>query len=93
MKRFKIETTTLNNKFQFIRETEGNRVETVSTEASPVAIIRSGKGAQVKESRVRVADFVEVMGWKAVGNKLTDFTKSTEIEWLDTEGNKQTALF
>jgi topoisomerase-4 subunit A len=65
----------------------------VSTEAGPVAIIRSGKGAQLKESRVRVADFVEVMGWKAVGNKLTDFSKTTEIEWLDTEGNKQTALF
>jgi len=28
-----------------------------------------------------------------VGNKLTDFSKTTEIEWLDTEGNKQTALF
>ncbi len=93
VKRFKIETTTMNNKFFFIREAEGNRVEAVSTEAAPVAIIRSGKGAQLKESRVRVADFVEVMGWKAVGNKLTDFTKTTEIEWLDTEGNKQTALF
>ncbi len=25
------------------------------------------------------------MGWKAVGNKLADFTKSTEFEWTMKE--------
>jgi topoisomerase-4 subunit A len=41
-----------------------------------------------------VSDFVEVMGWKAIGNKLSDFTKTTEIEWVGTDGNtKQSKLF
>lgn len=94
VKRFKIETTTLNNKFYFIREAEGNQVEVVTTDANPIAVVRSGRGAQARESKVKVADFVEVMGWKAVGNKLTDFTKSTEILWMDGDGPaKQTALF
>jgi topoisomerase-4 subunit A len=94
VKRFKIETTTLNNKFYFIKETEGNYVEAISTAASPVAVIRSGRGTQARESKVKVGDFVEVMGWKALGNKLTDFTKSTEIKWLEDEaGKKQAELF
>jgi topoisomerase-4 subunit A len=94
VKRFKIETTTLNNKFYFIKEAEGNYLEAISTAASPVAVIRSGRGAQARESKVKVGDFVEVMGWKALGNKLTDFTKSTEIKWLaDEAGKKQAELF
>jgi topoisomerase-4 subunit A len=38
-----------------------------------------------------VADFVEIMGWKAIGNKLTDFTKSTEIVWQEQDGDKKQA--
>jgi topoisomerase-4 subunit A len=28
---------------------------------------------------------VEVMGWKTVGTKLADFSKSTEFEWIMKE--------
>lgn len=94
VKRFKIETTTLNNKFYFIKEAEGNYIEAISTEKDPIALIRSGRGTQAKESKVKVGDYVEIMGWKAVGNKLTDFSKSTEVTWFPQEGDtKQTALF
>lgn len=91
VKRFKIETTTVNSKFFFIREAEGNYVEAVTTDPQPVAIIRSGRGTQARESKVKINDFVEVMGWKAVGNKLTDFSKTTEIEWQGAEGSKKQA--
>jgi topoisomerase-4 subunit A len=94
VKRFRIETTTLNNKFYFIKEAPGNYVEAISLEESPILIIRSGKGAQIKETKIKIADFVELMGWRAIGNKLTDYTKTTEIEWVGTDGNtKQTQLF
>ena len=94
VKRFKIETTTLKNKFMFIREGDGNRVEAVTTHPAPVVLIRSGRGAAAREQKIKVADFVEVMGWKALGNKLADFAKSTEIEWAHkAEENPQKELF
>ena len=91
VKRFQIETTTMNTKFSFIKEGEGNYLEAVSTVVKPIAVITSGKGAQSRTSKVKIADFVEIMGWKAIGNKLTDYTKSTQIIWQDVEGNKKQA--
>ncbi|MEY3922217.1 MAG: hypothetical protein RL634_1978, partial [Bacteroidota bacterium] len=94
LKRFKIETTTLHNKFYFIKESKGNYVEAVSTDQNPVALIKTGRGTQAKQTKVKVNDFAEVMGWKAVGTKLVDFTKSTEIEWLESgSSSKQASLF
>jgi topoisomerase IV subunit A len=89
IKRFKIETTTLNNKFLFIKEGEGNRLELVTLHPEPVAVIRSGRGASAKTQRIKVAKLVEVMGWKAVGSKLIDYTKSTEIEWGQKDEAKE----
>ena len=89
VKRFKIETTTLHNKFFFIKEGEGNYVEAVTTIEDPVAIIKSGRGAQVRSQKIKIGGFTEIMGWKAVGTKLADFTKSTEIEWLHREDEKK----
>jgi topoisomerase-4 subunit A len=94
VKRFKIETTTLNNKFYFIKEVEGNYVEVISTDPDPIVVIRSGRGSQIRETKVKINDFVEVMGWKAIGNKLADYSKSTEIECFETGNDKnQPELF
>ena len=93
VKRFKIETATLRNKFMFIREGEGNRIEAVTSHPEPVVLIKSGRGAQARSQKVKIAGFVEVMGWKAIGNKLADFTKSTEFEWAHKEESNQPELF
>lgn len=85
IKRFKIETTTLNNRFVFIKEGEGNYLEAVTTHPEPIVTIKSGRGAQARTQKIKIHGFVEVMGWKAVGNKLADFTKSTEFEWAMKE--------
>jgi topoisomerase-4 subunit A len=76
VKRFKIETTTLNNKFLFIKEGEGNRLEAVTLHPEPVVVIKSGRGAQARTQKIKIAGFVEVMGWKAVGSKLFDFPRA-----------------
>ena len=81
IKRFKIETTTLHNKFSFIKEGEGNHLETVTTDSEPILVIQSGRGSQIRKAKIKVEKVVEVMGWKAVGAKLTDFSKSMEMEW------------
>jgi len=35
----------------------------------------------VSSAKVKINKMVEVMGWKAVGSKLTDFSKSVEMSW------------
>ena len=81
IKRFKIETTTLHNKFSFIREGEGNYLEAVSTDDEPILAVQTGRGDQVRKAKFKVIKMVEVMGWKAVGSKLVDFSKSVKMEW------------
>ncbi|MBS1948142.1 MAG: DNA gyrase/topoisomerase IV subunit A [Bacteroidetes bacterium] len=94
IKRFKIETTTLHNKFMFIKEGEGNELREVSTEDEPILIVQSGRGSQVRRAKFKVVKLAEVMGWKAVGNKLVDYTKSIEMEWEKKKGsNQQPELF
>ena len=81
IKRFKIETTTLHNKFLFIKEGEGNHLEMVSTDEEPILSVQSGRGQQVRKAKFKVIKLVEVMGWRAVGTRLVDFSKSVEMEW------------
>ncbi len=81
IKRFKIETTTLKTQFLFIKEGKGNYLVTATTDEHPILAVQSGKGTQVRKAKFKVANMVEVMGWKAVGAKLTDFNKSIQMEW------------
>ena len=89
VKRFKIETTTLHNKFMFIKEGEGNELKAVTTDDEPILIVQSGRGAQVRSAKFKVVKMAEVMGWKAVGTKLVDYTKSIEMEWEKKKGSDQ----
>lgn len=93
VKRFKIETTTLKNKFFFIKEGDGNYVEAVTTDEEPVLAMQSGKGTQIRKAKIKLSKVAEVMGWKAVGAKLADFNKSTQMEWHKEEPTAQTELF
>ena len=81
IKRFKIETTTLHSKFFFIKEGKENRLETATTTDEPLLIVRTGRGQLVRNAKFKVKNMVEVMGWKAVGARLTDYSKSVEMEW------------
>lgn len=93
VKRFKIETLTLHNKFFFIKEGEGNYLEAVTTDEEPVLAMQSGRGSQVRKAKIRVAKVVEVMGWKALGAKLADYSKSVEMEWHREKETPQQELF
>ena len=88
VKRFKIETSTLRNKFLFIKDGGGNFLESVTTAAEPVLQVQSGRGDQVRSAKFKLAKVTEVMGWKAVGAKLTDYNKSVSMEWVETKGSE-----
>ncbi|MBS1762702.1 MAG: DNA gyrase/topoisomerase IV subunit A [Bacteroidetes bacterium] len=94
VKRFKIETSTLNTRFHFIKDGKDNRLEAVSTDESPVLKVQTGRGQQVNKGKFKIAKLTEVMGWKAIGAKLIDYSKSVEMEWERAENeNSQPELF
>ncbi|MET6997885.1 DNA gyrase/topoisomerase IV subunit A [Chitinophaga defluvii] len=70
VKRFKIETQTLNNKFLFIKEGKGNYLEMITTHSNPVILLKSGKKRDPEEEEVTLSEFVEVTGWKTVGTRI-----------------------
>jgi len=81
IKRFLIETTTLKTPFTFIKEGNGNYVEAVSTFAEPILAVHTGRGTQVRKTKFKVSKMLDVMGWKAIGTKLVDFSKTVEMAW------------
>jgi topoisomerase-4 subunit A len=95
VKRFVIETTTLKTPFSCIKEGTGNYLVAVTTQPEPLLIVTTGKGQQVRKATFKVAKMVEVTGWKTVGTKLTDFHKSIEMNWQETnkDNNAQPELF
>lgn len=73
IKRFRIETQTLKNKFMFIKDGNRNYLYFVTTHPNPTLTIANGKkksDAQIQE--LRPAEYMEVTGWKAIGSRLSD---------------------
>jgi topoisomerase-4 subunit A len=93
VKRFKIETSTLHNKFFFIKEGEGNYLATVTTMEDPVLHFEKGRASQVKRINYKIGKNVEVTGWKSVGTRMEDYSKSSSMEWVQQGENKQGQLF
>lgn len=95
VKRFKIETTTLHNKFFFIKEGKENRLEAVTTDAEPILAVQQGRGSQIRRGKLKLTKIVEVKGWKAVGERLPiESVKSVQMEWVRQKNeNSQAKLF
>lgn len=87
IKRFRIETTTLKSHFLFIKEGKQNYLELVSTSEDPVLLMKTGTGPTARFEKLKVATLVDVMGWKAVGNKLVD-KRAIELSWEEQAENQ-----
>jgi topoisomerase-4 subunit A len=73
VKRFQIETTTNDKDFGFISEGIGSRLEYVTTSDTPeieVELVK-GKGKEKEKEVVNLEDIIDVKGWKALGNRLS----------------------
>ncbi len=75
VKRFKIETQKVGKPFTFISPAKGSKLVVASTEENPIIEIEYLKGRPKKEfsEKVKIADLVDVKGWKARGNRLSRF--------------------
>ena len=43
--------------------------------------LQVSEGSQVRKTKFKVSKMVDVMGWKAIGTKLVDFSKTVEMNW------------
>jgi len=72
LKRFEIETSSLDQKFEYITDhRSSDLIEVVTKPGALVEYQYKQKGANITET-VDVDDFVDVKGWRSIGNKLCD---------------------
>ncbi len=84
VKRFKIETSTMDQKFIFLPETSGTKLYFASLKKNPLIKYSFNVGKTKEEKEVLLEEFIDVKGWKALGNKLVD-TKLTKVEMLSAQ--------
>jgi topoisomerase IV subunit A len=69
-KRFKIETTSLNQRFTFISEHKDSKLYYVSNHKNPEVLFCYKQKKEKIEEILTLNDFVDIKGWKAIGNKI-----------------------
>jgi topoisomerase-4 subunit A len=85
VKRFLIETKTINSKFLFITEGDKNTCMVATDLKLPEIKLLTGKTKKDStEQTINLTEFIDVKGWKAIGNKLGG-TEILSIELVPAE--------
>lgn len=72
VKRFNVETTTDNTKYKFITEHRSSKLFFVSVKPKPAILYEVKEKSGKVECNLNIVDFIDVKGWKALGNKLAE---------------------
>ena len=91
VKRFKIETSTYDQKFIFIPESGGSKLYFASMQKSPLIRYSYTIGKTKEEKEVSLTEFIDVKGWKALGNKLID-AKLLKVEKLVSDVQEEDSI-
>jgi topoisomerase IV subunit A len=93
IKRFKIETATIGKKFCFITESKKSKLALATTQKRPKVKIEfvKGKYLTTPDQEIYLDEFIDVKGWKALGNKLSS-NKIKDIKLFDPEPEAQEAM-
>jgi topoisomerase IV subunit A len=86
VKRFTIETSTADKEFVFVSEAIGSRLVAVTTAESPEVEVEVSKGKDKpkKTEVLNLEDLVDIKGWKALGNRLSEY-KVTKVNLVQDE--------
>ena len=89
IKRFKIETTTMDKKFLFIADTKNSRLLAASLDKHPRMELKTkvDKKASIEKQTILVDEFVEVRGWKAIGQKINTY-EIVEVKILEPKAEE-----
>jgi len=79
VKRFRIETSTTNNRYSFITDHRSSKLLFASLGMNPIVQYKMRVKSKTMEGRLDISDFIDVKGWKALGNKLSD-VKLTSVK-------------
>jgi len=75
VKRFEIATTSFNQRYCFISEERGSKLNVVTTDENPIIEFKEtkgkGKSKTVEEETLNINEFIDVKGWKTLGNRLS----------------------
>lgn len=97
VKRFQIETTSIDTKNNFISDENNAKLVFATLFSNPTIEYKMdiGKGKIGEPETVNLTEFIEVKGWKAIGNKLTGGTikEIKLIEAPQDEDDEQIANF
>ncbi|MBP6660318.1 MAG: DNA gyrase/topoisomerase IV subunit A [Chitinophagales bacterium] len=85
VKRFNIETNTIDTKYNFISDENNAKLVFATLFSNPTIEYKMdvGKGKVGEAETVNLAEFIEVKGWKAIGNKLCGGTIK-EVKMIET---------
>jgi topoisomerase-4 subunit A len=88
IKRFQIETLSTEQKFSFIADEPNAQLVFATTNQNPIVdyTIDLGKKKVSEKEQVNIAEFIEVKGWKAIGNKFIAGNLHT-VELIVVEDN------
>lgn len=89
VKRFLIETSTINKKFNFISDHKQSYLKLVSTEKQPQVKAKLQKGKEQEENEYDLDMLIDVKGWKSVGNKFSSH-QVLEIELIQPKKVEKT---
>lgn len=84
VKRFLIETTTLNKRFSFITDHRQSYLKVVTTDTQAQLAVTLLKGKQEDQMEFDLDMLIDVKGWKAIGNKLSSH-EVKEIHLISSE--------
>ena len=80
VKRFNVETNTMNKKFMFISQEKGSKLEYCSYKSGEIISFKYFSNKKLKPSEIELDSFIDVKGWKSIGNKIPiDFQPFTSM--------------
>ncbi|MDF1694277.1 MAG: DNA gyrase/topoisomerase IV subunit A [Saprospiraceae bacterium] len=82
IKRFEIETQKMDTKYPFISESSGSKLYFATTSPNPIVKYSHKSGGVKQEEEVNLSSFIDVKGWKAMGNKVGEY-KILKIQHLN----------
>ena len=90
VKRFNIETNTINKKFLFISQEKGSKLEYASFKSGEVLSYKYFSNKKLNLSQIDLDNFIDVKGWKSIGNKIiNDKIRSGTFKLLERKENKK----